>query len=648
MKFLLKSLTLQCRQSREVIEFSRQVSFFHGKIAAGKSSILRLIDFCLGGDLERTPAIIKELVSVEMSACIGEYNVLFERDQGSNQVQVTWQGENESATVLAAINSDASRPPIWGTDIFYLSDLVFYLAGSSILRVRKNQNNPDAPFVRLSFRDILWYCYLDQDNLDSSFYRLEEPIIQSKSRNVMRFIVGFYTERLSDLETRLSDIKKQRSGKREAINQIRTFIQEFGYASESDISQETQAIEQEVSEFYSLQTSLRQGYIVNTHFVDELRQSLRNLSNCLAQEEQTLTDLYSEIEEKEALRADLLSAKLKVARSSSANALLSGVAFDSCPACGTKVNNPSYPEEDSCYLCGRCPHHNEEFSQMNEVLKKDLISRILELEESIFSHKKSIKGQTRRTEELRQEKTRLDRQLVQELSNYDSAFLAESREVDWQVATLEERLRGLQRISSMITGLERLEHELHELRVSEEELEEQIQREREGLTNADQNIRDIENAYLDALIQSKVPGINQHDKIEINRKTWIPWILSESDEALKWYFSNAGSGGKKTLLKVCYALALHKVAADNNLPLPSLLIIDTPMKNIGEDVNNDIFESFYNYVYALSETSLSDTQIIIVDKEYFSPASYEIDYYERYMTPNETEHPPLITYYRGS
>lgn len=72
------------------------------------------------------------------------------------------------------------------------------------------------------------------------------------------------------------------------------------------------------------------------------------------------------------------------------------------------------------------------------------------------------------------------------------------------------------------------------------------------------------------------------------------------------------------------------------------------MKNIGEDVNQDIFNSFYNYLYRLAETSLSDTQFIIVDKEFFPTEGYEIEIYRRYMTPNESMHPPLISYYRGS
>ncbi|KGF73983.1 hypothetical protein DO97_00095 [Neosynechococcus sphagnicola sy1] len=424
MKIHFKSLTLQCKQSREVIEFSPQVSFFHGKISAGKSSIVRLIDFCLGGDLERTPAIQQELVGVELAAQIGTNNVVFEREaQGSNQVQVTWRGDNDSGTVLVPIQSGSNQSPIWGTDIFYLSDLIFYLAGSPILRVRKNQISPNSPLVRLSFRDILWYCYLDQDNLDSSFYRLEEPIILSKSRNVMRFIVGYYTERLNELETHLAEIKEQKIGKREAIKQIRLFLQRFGYASETDIANEMDQAQLELSEARSEETSIRQGYKSDTHFVDELRQSLRKLSNELDQEEQALADLHEKITEQESLKAELLSAKLKVARANSAVTLLSGVSFESCPSCGTRIDNPSYSEEGSCYLCGRHPaQNNEQTSLKNEVVKQDLISRIIELDEAISGHKKAVGNQTRRIERLKQEKAQLDIRLERELATYDSAF----------------------------------------------------------------------------------------------------------------------------------------------------------------------------------------------------------------------------------
>ena len=116
---------------------------------------------------------------------------------------------------------------------------------------------------------------------------------------------------------------------------------------------------------------------------------------------------------------------------------------------------------------------------------------------------------------------------------------------------------------------------------------------------------------------------------------------------MEWSFYNAGSGGKKTLLNVCYALAVHIVAARHNLPIPSFLIIDTPMKNIGEDVDRNIFVAFYKYLYDQAAGALSHTQFIIVDKEFIRPTSQKVQVFERYMTPSEAEHPPLIPYYRG-
>ena len=71
------------------------------------------------------------------------------------------------------------------------------------------------------------------------------------------------------------------------------------------------------------------------------------------------------------------------------------------------------------------------------------------------------------------------------------------------------------------------------------------------------------------------------------------------------------------------------------------------MKNIGVDVNKDIFVAFYKYLFELAEGILSNTQIIIIDKEFVEPSSKTIKIYERLMTPDDDKFPPLISYYRG-
>ena len=100
---------------------------------------------------------------------------------------------------------------------------------------------------------------------------------------------------------------------------------------------------------------------------------------------------------------------------------------------------------------------------------------------------------------------------------------------------------------------------------------------------------------------------------------------------------------------MCFLLAIHIVAETNNLPLPTFMIIDTPMKNIDQKVNQELFENFYRYLYTLMNSTLSNTKVIIIDNAIIKPTEEEnIDFSSRYLTPNEDENPPLISYYRGA
>lgn len=643
MRIQLSKLTLQCQESRETVDFSPQITYFHGRISAGKSSIVRLVDYCLGGKLERTPAINRCLVSVQLSAQIGNNSVLFERRvKEANDIQVTWEDPDTAmASVLAP--TQAGPEPIWGNDIFNVSDLVFFLAGLTPIKVRKSKQDEYSQLVRLSLRDIMWYCYLEQDKLDSSFYELKDPFRGLKSRDAMRFFTGSYTERMNELEIQLDDVRSSRSAKSEAAKQVRQFLEEFGYSLESEVAADIESAERQLQDARAELAASHQQHIAGTHFADDLRAELQTLAHELGAQEQALADLSERIAEQEALRAELLSAKFKLARAESAAAVLSGVTFDYCPACGAALAGSSPQGFGDCRLCGRDSSvtHMGGMPQA-EVVRLDLGSRIDDLGESIAKHRKALKLQERLTEELRERKRALDEQLTKALVDYDSAFLARSRELERRAATLEERRRGLEKTARMPQAIARLEREASELRAREEEIAREIGAERNKLSEAEGRIRDLQEAYLESLERVGVPGIGRRDRVEINSRTWIPWIVPDQGDAYSFY--NAGSGGKKTLLNVCYALAVHKVAAQHGLPVPTLLMIDTPMKNIGEDVNEDIFEAFYSYLYELAHGPLSATQFVIVDKEYFAPRdSGIVEILERYMSPDN----PLISYYRG-
>ncbi|HZS26781.1 MAG TPA: AAA family ATPase [Candidatus Angelobacter sp.] len=646
MNIKFRNLILQFRKSREVIELSHHVSFFHGRISSGKTSIAKLIDACLGGSLPQTPAMKQELVSVQLAAQIGEFEVLFERAFGSNQVQVSWiDKEQKGASILAPI--DNSETPIWGDKIYGLSDLIFQLAGVGPMRVRRNKTDPDAPLIPLSFRDVMWYCYLDQDELDSTFYHLgtDDPRLP-KSRDVMRFVLGYYTERLNDLEQALAREVDNHRTKLEAAAQLRKFFEEMGYESELDIQASIQKTEAELTAASKRLIELRSSHNANTHFADDLRSELRQLGDRLANEDQILADLEVRIGEEQALRAEVITTKFKLSRLETASTVLENVHFETCPQCGASVGERT-KDPQTCSLCGSEAAGSErpqDFSSTSS--QRDLDARLIDIEASLKEREKARRRQQRLVQDLRFEKMQKDMELTRELTNYDSAFLSQSRNLERTVATLEQKLTTLNRDARIPATLARYEREADHHLSEAARLRREINLEKSKLSDRESRIEQLENYFFEALRTVGFPGLTDRDKVKISRRTWMVHILPDGNEELAYNFFGAGSGGKKTLFNVCYAIAVHRTAEVFNLPLPTFLIIDSPMKNIGKDVNKDIFMALYAYIYKLAKGPLSETNLIIIDSELASP-TLDLDFYERLMLPDDKDNPPLIPYYRG-
>jgi len=647
MKVRFKHLRLTCKESEEFIDLDHHISFFHGQISAGKSSIARLIDYCLGGNIENTPAIKQELVSAELMGNFNKSDIIFERKYPSNQIQVTWiDKEGKKYSVLAP--KEPNNTPIWGEDVYNLSDLIFNFLGLSPLKVRRSKSDPGSPLIRLSFRDFMWYCYLDQDNLDSSFYKLEDQFRKLKSRDVMKFIVGYYNEKLNGLEIQLEKIKKVRLTKKETIKQIISFVNEYGFKSVKEIEDEMQKITNCVNQWTKKIQDQESIYLENTHFVDELRDQLRDMDIVFDKETQIKKDLEYKIDIEKSLESEMISSKFKMARHETASHILSGVKFEICPECGLSITPQQPLNEDVCPLC-----KNKKIDNKNSSLSKfkpmydEINSKITELGESIKRHEEAYKKQLSIIEELKEEKLTLDKKLNIELKSYDSAYITRIRELERNIATNQEKYRNIEKIYIYLKSIDDLRVEVKTLEVELDNLENEIKNERSGLTNAQNIITEIQDFLLETLTIIKVPGLSKEDQIEINLKTWIPSIFPQGEKSLKWDFYNAGSGGKKTLLNVSYALSIHKITEKFNLPLPTFLIIDTPMKNIGEEINQEIFKSFYSFLYKLAEEEMLNTQFIIIDKEFIPPESKKLDVHERLMTPDKDENPPLFKYYRG-
>src|SRR5512140_3614115 len=107
MNILLRRLLVRTKRTTEEVQFSPTVTFLHGPVSTGKSTVARMVDYCLGGHLERTPAIQQEFVAAELSVVLGEYECTIERSAvDTESVQVTWLGPaGDSGSVNAPFDA---------------------------------------------------------------------------------------------------------------------------------------------------------------------------------------------------------------------------------------------------------------------------------------------------------------------------------------------------------------------------------------------------------------------------------------------------------------------------------------------------------------------------------------------------------------
>jgi hypothetical protein len=172
-----------------------------------------------------------------------------------------------------------------------------------------------------------------------------------------------------------------------------------------------------------------------------------------------------------------------------------------------------------------------------------------------------------------------------------------------------------------------------------------IEAARTRLREADANITAIADAFKQIMVAVGFPGVEEGDRIDIDPQHWRPRVFHGEQD---WSFWDTGSGGRKTLFNVCYALAIHTVALNRAMPVPTLLVIDSPTKNISDDENPELVSRLYEEIYRLArdERGSGSVQFLLIDSDLVEP-TWPVSGFESRRMAGEPDAPRLIPYYVG-
>lgn len=645
MKIVLKFLQLHFRKSVETIEFD-QVNFFWGKIGAGKSSIARLIDYCFGADINLTPALQLEFVQAVLGLEIEGRQLTIYRERESNNVVAAWKEAEESLeAIIPARKADGIVVP--GTSIEVLSDLFFHLGGIPAPMVRKGQRSSEPSMVRLSLRDLFRFCYIDQDEIDSDFFRLDldgDWVRRAKSVDTMRFVLGYHQDQVAALEAELQAVREKKMGARAAAEALKKVLEESGFSNPAEIDSRIEALNAQRRKVQEMATAARQHRGTGGHAVDSLRQMGRSLSADVQGLEEMLQAVRERRDDTERHLNELKMLSVRFSRTKSARALLAAVDFSECPRCTQPLPDRG---EGLCPVCGQTEHSQPHEHLSNDVVEADLKARLTELKETYEGLTQQEQRIVRQLDRTTAEKKLVDESLDNRLRDYDSAFLSQALEFERRATVLEQQASSLSSYRKLPDRLSELLSSADNLQGIESQLRSKLARERESAFKDRSNVENLQNLLLDCLVRSSFPGVNSTYKVTIDPRTLVPEVSpTDAADFAVTSFANMGSGGMKSIFKACYALAIHRLAAKTGAALPTFVMIDSAMKNVSERENRELFQAFYRLIYELAADELKQTQFVLIDKELFPvPEGIDVVLRSRHMAPGSSSDPPLVPYY---
>lgn len=155
-----------------------------------------------------------------------------------------------------------------------------------------------------------------------------------------------------------------------------------------------------------------------------------------------------------------------------------------------------------------------------------------------------------------------------------------------------------------------------------------------------ENICRLQTLFQESLLDVGFPDFSSKDSIVINPNTFVPSVFTSAGE-FRFDYRSISSSGIRTIFKICYALAIHRFIREQSITtiLPTFLMIDTPMKNISERMDVDLYTRLYRYFYQLFSQggALYGIQLIAIDKELPEEFASKRVSYKLY-----TKHSPLI------
>lgn len=581
-----------------------------GDIETGKTSLWRLMKFALGaGKAGDNPPEIEQFVQ----AVGAEFGV------GDSEVRVTRRFvATETALVDVETSQEAlllpARRATEGAPLTYTTWLTRKL-GLPEVRVRRRRRDPESELDPLSLGDFLEWCFLKQDDLERGLFNAADHFRESKRRYVFEYLYGIADEDLAKAEAELGDVLREIGLLEQRESVIREFLSKSAVASRDEARARISELARERETLVAV--PVRHG---EAGVAGNLRRQILEIDDELSRVERAARLATQSAREMTVLSAELGAQLDRLGRAIVSDSVLSGFEFEACPRCGQPIG------ESPSGVCRLCRQSVEEASTRADLLKeRERVAAQLEETTALADRRQeAATGASDRQLGLRVRRAELVRELDEQAARYVSEHQAELEAHARRLGELASEHRRFVELERMYDTFRAVGTAHAQLREREAELRAQIEQIRAANRNREDVFAGLETTLRAILNELGVVLVGDRlTDVRIDRATYEPRLEGRSFEALS-------SGGLRVVVNIAHALAHHVYAWRHpEVPLPSLLVIDSPRKNLGDEGYDErIASQLYAMLKRFSEDRRA-AQIVVLDNA--TPAAvreYEIRHFD--------------------
>ena len=621
--FVVNKLVLVGRRKNYEVPFEQGVNIIYGDSATGKSSVLECINYLLGSSkiiIDREIETSVRFIMMEVSMNGRLYVIRRDIFLPTELIEVFVCGLDEidrNFPRRLAVNFKLAEGPDG-----YFSDFMLDALRLPRVKVRQSPSKADSEMVRLSFRDILKFCYLKQDDVGSKgLLGSGNYAVESKNRETFKYIFNLLDTNITDVQEELSASTTRQKRLVDKYQTVSEFLRETEFESEQVLTDAEAVLATQHSAVSAQLVELNARMTADNTAYRFLRDKLAEFNDLIRLNESDRATSERAIDRYVRLRHDYQGdiAKLRSVRTARSVIGDPQETF-SCPLCASAVEmetvKRAYAIDDS-----------DRAAQEINVLTK----RNRELD-TLISAERDKQVQLAQSHKMYIDDRDKARQLLDESSaQMITPYLTQRDGLSAELATLDEKRRQIVHAIKVRNQQKSILKEIASLDDAIHNLQEKLDRLKAAAPSLDgvlSGLGDLLSGYL-RFVKIKDPL-----GIAIGPRTYLP-LLRNRD------YRDITSGGLRTILSIGFYVNLLEMciapdsesATDPNLP--AFLMIDTVGKYLGktqsqyqdtstkEDEKEEVSDpskylNMYTYMFNVAKRARAQNtacQIILVDND---------------------------------